>query len=36
MELVKKNLLILFFIIVSCSVVFAQEIKRVDSVIMKN
>ena len=33
MELVKKNLLILFFIIVSCSVVFAQEIKRVDSVI---
>lgn len=34
MELVKKNLLILFFIIVSCSVVFAQEIKRVDSVIV--
>lgn len=33
MELVKKNLLILFFIIVSCSAVFAQEIKRVDSVI---
>ena len=36
MELVKKNLLILFFIIVSCSVVFAQEIKRVDSVITKS
>lgn len=33
MKLVKKNLLILFFIIVSCSAVFAQEIKRVDSVI---
>ena len=33
MELVKKNLLILFFIIVSCSAVFAQEIKRVDSAI---
>ena len=36
MELVKKNLLILFFIIVSCSAVFAQEIKRVDSVINKS
>lgn len=36
MELVKKNLLILFFIIVSCSAVFAQEIKRVDSVITKS